>query len=50
MTEPKSVVLPITPRGSGREFNKLLNPTEGRLIAKTTIFSDGRRSAQIVRS
>ena len=48
MTEPKSVVLPITPRGSGREFNKLSNPTEGRLLSKTAIFSDTTPSAQFV--
>ena len=38
MTEPKSVVLPITPRGSEREFNKLSKMAEGRLLSKTCFF------------
>ena len=40
MTEPKSVVLPITPRGIGREFSKLMKVAEGRFASKNT-FSAG---------
>ena len=35
MTEPKSVVLPITPRGSGAKFSKFNETAEGRLVAKS---------------
>ena len=33
MTEPKSVVLPITPRGSDAKFSKFEETAEGRLQA-----------------
>ena len=35
MTEPKSVVLPITPRGSDAKFSKFEETAEGRLQAKS---------------
>ena len=35
MTEPKSVVLPITPRGSEAKFSKFEETAEGRLQAKS---------------